>query len=148
MRLFRADGTTIFDMDGSVDDCKLSCSADKNCSGFEHNIPNNHCWLKNGNFWDTREGSAGSSLYIQHKSADFQPSISATADVDYTYDHYDYIKGIDDIANTLKSNWKATEILFQVQMFYMGDLDISDMEDHLTWLHLEVYTSSSSQVKM
>ena len=90
--------------------------------------------LKTGNFWDERASDGFSELFFQHKSADFPPLISTTADVNYVYDHYDYLKGIDDINNTIKSIWNSDEVAFQVHLFYMDnmiDLDISNIEDHL-----------------
>ena len=88
----RADGTTIFEINGTEDECIAACTTDSNCVGFEHATFDNHCWLKTGSFWDTTEFSETSTVFIQHKSADFQPIISTTADVNFVYDHYDYLR--------------------------------------------------------
>ena len=129
--LTRADGQNIFYMAGTEAECILACSSDMNCSGFEHNFYENVCWLKTGSFWDDKESNGNSNVFIQHKSADVQPSISDTPRIDYIYDHYDYLKGIDDINNTIKSLWNASELIFLIHMFYMTDLDMSEMHEHI-----------------
>ena len=129
-----AKGKNIFDMSGTEEDCTLACSSDKNCSGFEHNPSQNKCWLKTGEFRGALQKSDSSNVYFQHKSANFTPLISSSVEMYYIYDHFDYMKGVDDIANTIKASWKSPEIIFLVHMRYMAliKMDISDIEDILT----------------
>ena len=66
IRFMKSFGATIFEIEGTLDQCTLACSTDVKCTG----------WLKTGNFWDERATDAFSELFIQHKSADFPPLIS------------------------------------------------------------------------
>ena len=129
-----AGGKNIFDMTATEDECKLGCSSDENCTGFEYRAGEGKCWLKTGNFWEEKTepyGDLGATLYIQHKMIEYIPQISAVSNPNYIYDHYNYAQGTNDVATALKATLQTTEIVFLIHMFYMTDLDMSDMADRV-----------------
>ncbi len=56
----------------------------------------------------------------------------------FSYDHYDYAKGIDDLTTLIRSKTGLTDIIVFVDWFYAKDMDQSLLEanlQHLTDLH-------------
>ena len=155
------DCCTVKEMETTEEDCQHECTMEGKCTGFEYR--EGKCLLKHGDFIKSmvmasnpEQFDLNAVIVSRVYSKDYNtpqyipprtsvdPVISLPPIVNNTfqyqdilnisYDHYDYSKGINDIANTIKSRLQS-EIIFLLDWNYTKEFDPADIPLYIDYLN-------------